>query len=159
MMGEDILKRIATIAICGALLGTAVATPAAVAKTPRLDLSISNFRFCQGESCTPLDAGYLRTSSGPAGLDNPQAVIDVKRGTSVYWIYRDSFCDMLGCPGHNVVFENGTPSGSRKGFVATGGTGKAIKVRITQKVGTTIRYFCSVNNHYETGMTGILQVV
>lgn len=147
------------VLICVALAAVALAPSAGAAKTPRLDLSISNFRFCEGESCTPLDAGYLRTSTGPAGLDNPQAVIEVKRGTIVYWIYRDSFCDMIGCPGHNVVFENGTPSGSRKGFVATGGIGKAIKVRITQKAGTTIRYFCSVNNHYETGMTGILQVV
>ncbi len=151
------MKRVIALLFVVAL--SAVAVPSAHAKAKRLDLTISNFRFCEGASCTPLDAGYLRTSSGPAGLDNPQAVIDVKRGTNVYWIYRDSFCDMLGCPGHNVIFENGTPSGSRKGFIATGGTGKAIKVRITQKVGTTIRYFCSVNNHYETGMTGILQVV
>ena len=153
------MRRIVTVMTCAVLLAVGVGVPAEAAKAPRLNLTISNFRFCEGETCTPLDIGYLRDSGGPVGVDNPQAVIEVKRGTNVYWIYRDGFCDMLGCPGHNVVFENGTPSGSRKGFVATGGTGKAIKVTIKDKVGTTIRYFCSVNNHYETGMTGILQVV
>ncbi|MGH2758556.1 MAG: plastocyanin/azurin family copper-binding protein [Actinomycetota bacterium] len=153
------MRRIVTVSTCVVLLAAAMGMPASAAKAPRLDLTISNFRYCEGESCTPLDVGYLRGSDGPVGVDNPQAPIEVKRGTNVYWIYRDGFCDMLGCPGHNVIFENGTPSGSRKGFVATGGTGKAIKVKIREKVGTTIRYFCSVNNHYETGMTGILHVV
>jgi plastocyanin len=96
---------------------------------------------------------------GPSGLDNPAGAIDVKRGTTVRWVYRDSFCDMIGCPGHNVVFENGTVQGTRKGFIAAGKMGQAINVKITQKVGTTIRYFCSVNNHYQEGMTGILNVV
>jgi plastocyanin len=153
------MRRIATVVVVSALLVIGSAGPIGAAKTPRLDLTISNFRFCQAETCTPVDVGYLRTSDGPAGLDNPAAAIDVKRGTIVYWIYQDGFCDTLGCPGHNVVFENGSASGVRKGFVAGGGTGKAIKVKITQKAGTTIRYFCSVNNHYETGMTGILNVV
>jgi hypothetical protein len=153
------MRRIATVAVCMGLLGALGPQIPAYAKTPRVNLTISNFRFCQAETCTPIDTAYLRTSDGPAGLENPAAAIDVKRGSIVYWIYQDEFCDTVGCPGHNVVFENGTASGVRKGFVAAGGTGKAIKVKITQKVGTTIQYFCSVNNHYETGMTGILNVV
>lgn len=158
MKGEGTtLKRIATIGTCAVLLAMVSWTPASAA--PHLSLSISNFRFCEPETCTPLDVGYVRDSGGPAAVDNPAAVIEVKRGTLVHWFYRDGFCDMIGCPGHNVVFENGTPNGSRQGFVAAGSTGKAIKVTIKDKVGTTIRYFCSVNNHYETGMTGILQVV
>ena len=132
--------------------------PAASA-APKLKLTISNFRFCQAASCTPLDVGYLRTDTGPAGVDNPPAVVEVKRGTTVSWVYMDGFCDMVGCPGHNVVFENGTVQGVRKGFVRSGQMGKAINVKIKEKVGTTIRYFCSVNAHYQEGMTGILQVV
>lgn len=151
------MKRIAVLLVAVGLVGIS-ATP--VHAAPKLKLSISNFRYCQAESCTPLDVGYVRTSMGPvSGLDNPQAVIEVKRGTVVSWVYRDASCDRFGCPGHNVVFENGTANGARKGFVAAGKTGKTINVKITQKVGTTIRYFCSVNNHYETGMTGILSVV
>lgn len=151
------MKKIASVAVLVAcLLGL---SPSAGAATPRLKLTISNFRFCEAASCTPLDAGYLRGADGPVmGTDNPLAIVDVKRGAVVSWIYRDGFCDMLGCPGHNVVFENGTPNGTRKGFVASGKMGKAINVKITQKAGTTIRYFCSVNNHYQDGMTGILRV-
>lgn len=152
------MNRIAALLIVLGL--SAVAGPSAYAKPKPLELSISNFRFCEAETCTPLDVGYLRTYTGPVeGFDNPEAVVDVKRGTVVSWMYRDSSCDMFGCPGHNVVFENGTANGKRKGFVASGQEGKSIKVQITQKVGTTIRYFCSVNNHYQEGMTSILHVV
>lgn len=152
------MRRTAAILVVAGLTG--IFGPSVEAATPkRLKISISNFRFCEAESCTPLDVGYLRTDMGPSGLDNPAGAIDVKRGTVVSWVYRDSFCDMIGCPGHNVVFENGTVQGSRKGFVAAGKTGKSINVKITQKAGTTIRYFCSVNNHYQEGMTGVLNVV
>ncbi len=153
------MRRIAVLLLVAGLSGLAGPSVEA-AKTKRLKITISNFRFCEAESCTPLDVGYLRTEMGPvAGTDNSQAAVDVKRGTVVSWVYRDSACDMFGCPGHNVIFENGTVQGTRKGFVASGKTGKSINVKITQKVGTTIRYFCSVNNHYQEGMTGILNVV
>lgn len=155
------MRRIVAACACAGMLVAGWAVPAHTAEASRVDITISNFRYCQADTCTPADAGYLRTADGPVdGLDNPVAVIDVKRGANVYWLYQDSFCDALGgCPGHNVVFEDGSVQGDRKGFVAAGGTGKAIKVEITQAVGTTIRYFCSVNNHYETGMTGIINVV
>jgi plastocyanin len=148
------------LVVLSALLTTVGPHAVVEAKTPTLKLTMSNFRFCAAESCTPLDVGYVRTDMGPAdGLDNPEAPIDVKQGTIVSWVYRDGTCDRFGCPGHNVVFENGTVQGVRKGFVASGQQGKAINVRIRDKVGTTLRYFCSVNNHYQEGMTGILQVV
>jgi plastocyanin len=133
--------------------------PAAAA--PKVKLTISNFRYCTAESCSPLDTAYVRGGDGPVmGTDNPQAVIEVKRGSMVSWVYRDSFCDGTeGCPGHNVVFENGTPQGSRKGFAPARKGAKTINVKITQKKGTTIRYFCSVNSHYQYGMTGAIRVV
>lgn len=152
------MKRLAAVLAVAAVI-LSVGPNEAASAAPKVKLSISNFRFCTAETCSPLDTGYLRGADGPVmGTDNPLAIVDVKRGVVVSWIYRDGFCDMLGCPGHNVVFENGTPNGTRKGFVASGKTGKAINVKITQKAGTTIRYFCSVNNHYQDGMTGILRV-
>ncbi len=152
------MKRFFVVLACAGLLVAAV--PAEAAKPRTLELSISNFRYCAAEMCSPLDVGYLRTSDGPvAGLDNPLAAIEVKRGTTVFWVYRDGFCDTVGCPGHNVIFENGTVQGVRKGFTPAGQGEKKIKAKINQKVGTTIRYFCSVNDHYQEGMTGVLQVI
>ncbi len=151
------MRRIAVLLLVMGLAG--LAGPQIGAAPKALELSMSNFRFCEGASCTPLDVGYLRTEMGPLGPDNPQAAIDVKRGTIVTWVYRDSTCDMFGCPGHNVVFENGSVQGVRKGFTPSGQGEKKISVKITQKAGTSIRYFCSVNNHYQEGMTGILNVV
>jgi hypothetical protein len=72
------------------MLAVGMAATPTDAKTRRLKLTISNFRYCEGQSCTPLDFGYLRTSSGPVmGTDNPTAAVDVKRGTIVTWVYRD----------------------------------------------------------------------
>jgi plastocyanin len=132
---------------------------AAAKPPPKLNLAISNFRFCPSAPCTPLDAGYLRTNSGPvSGTDNPLATIDVKRGTTVVWTYMDSTCDAInGCPGHNIWFENGGV-GVKKGAVPSNKGPKTITVKINEKPGTTIRYFCTVNGHYMIGMTGILHV-
>jgi plastocyanin len=131
----------------------------AAAKPPKLQLAISNFRYCKTAPCTPLDAAYLRTDTGPVdGSDNSQAVINVKRGTTVVWTYRDSTCNAInGCPGHNIYFENGG-AGIKKGFVPSNKGPKTIVVKISQKPGTTIRYFCTVNGHYMVGMTGVLHV-
>lgn len=128
------------------------------AQPHKLNLAISNFRFCMAAPCAPLDIGYLRTNSGPvSGSDNPNAVISVKRGTTVVWKYADSTCNAIsGCTGHNIWFENGGV-GVKKGAVPSNSS-KTITVRITQKPGTTIRYFCTVNGHYMIGMTGILHV-
>ena len=141
---------------CTAML--ALPGAAQAAKAPRLNLVIDNFRFCSAAPCTPLDAGYVRTDTGPvSGTDNPFATINVKRGTTVVWKYMDSTCNAIsGCPGHNIYFENGR-AGVKKGFVPANSS-KTINVKITQKRGTTIRYFCTVNGHYMVGMTGILHV-
>ena len=150
------MRRLVVGAMCALLLTLCV--PGAQA-APKLELSISNFRFCAAEACTPLDTGYVRTDMGALGPDLPLGTITVKRGTTVVWVYRDGFCDTIGCSGHNVVFEDGSLQGKRKGFTPSGQGEKKISVRITQKAGTTIRYFCSVNNHYQEGMTGVLSVV
>jgi plastocyanin len=133
---------------------------AAQAKAPpRVQLTISNFRYCKAASCSPLDAGYLRTDTGPvARTDNPQGTIDVKRGSMVVWTYRDSTCNAIsGCSGHNIYFENGG-AGVKKGAVPSNKGPKTITVKITQKPGTLIRYYCTVNGHYMFGMTGILRI-
>jgi hypothetical protein len=153
-------KLLAATVLAIALTGAIPSVPAAAAtKPPKVTLTISNFRYCKAASCTPLDMGYLRPDNAPVG-DNPLGgTVSVKSGSLVSWVYHDDLCDSIdGCTGHNIYFENGKPTGVRKGFVPSNKGAKAINVLITQKKGTTIRYFCTVNSHYQTGMTGILKV-
>jgi plastocyanin len=129
-----------------------------------VDVTMSNFRYCTTPACSPADVGYVRLSSGPvAGSDNPNSIVDVPEGSTVQWVYRDAgpgSCDFIAqCPGHNVRFENGTPDGEKIGAARARNGPTTISVTITQKPGELIRYFCSVNNHYQTGMTAILRVV
>lgn len=147
------------IAIVLASLVVPGTAQAAAKKPPRVTLTISNFRYCKAAECSALDVGYLRTDSGPVpGADNPRAPVDVKRGSVVVWVYRDGMCDDAdGCPGHNIYYENGA-TGVRKGFVPARKGAKTITVKVNEKRGTTIRYFCTVNGHYMLGMTGILRV-
>jgi hypothetical protein len=151
------------LALVIVIAGPAVSSVQA-AESETVELSMSNFRYCAEKACTPLDAGYLRTENGPVpGADNPQGVVDVPEGSTVRWIYRDvgpGSCDSFEqCPGHNVKFEDGTGEGAGKGFVKSrSGTG-AVTATIRQSAGELIRYFCSVNDHYQLGMTGILRVV
>jgi hypothetical protein len=157
------MTKIRTTLVAGcliAMLAPQVGADAKAKKPPTLKLTISNFRYCQAESCSPLDAGYLRTADGPvAGFDNPNAIIDVKRGSVVVWTYRDGLCDSIsGCPGHNVTLDSGGPAGKRVGFAAARAGAKTIKLKVAQKKGTLVRYFCSVNNHYQYGTSGILRV-
>jgi plastocyanin len=153
--------RLITIAalIAAMFAPTAPAHAAAKKKPPTVRLSMSNFRFCPEMECTPFDVGYLRPTGTPIpGSDNPLEIVEVKRGTLVSWVYRDAQCDGAdGCGGHNVYFENGG-AGQRKGFAPARKGARTINVRITQKPGTTIRYFCTVNGHDQIGMTGILEV-
>jgi hypothetical protein len=155
------MKKALVLLACALIVAGAVPAEAATKKPPTVKLTISNFRYCAADTCTPLDIGYLRPDTAPlAGTDNPLAAVDVKRGSYVSWTYRDAQCDGAdGCAGHNVLFENGKPTGKRIGFVPARKGQRSIKTRITQKSGTTIRYYCSVNNHYQTGMTGILNVI
>lgn len=129
-----------------------------------VELSMSNFRYCAGSTCAPTDVGYLRTSNGPVPTaDNPSQVIDVPQGSTVRWIYRDKgpgSCDSFeGCSGHNVRLEDGSANGTSVGAARSRGGELAITTKITQDAGTMIRYFCSINDHYQMGMTGILRVV
>jgi plastocyanin len=154
------LRGVALLVCTVAMLVPASTSGAKPAPKPGLILTMSNFRFCQAETCTPFDVGYLRPGDAPIeGSDNSLAAVDVKQGTLVRWIYRDSACDAFSCGGHNIYYENGKPSGVKKGFAASNKGPTKIDIRITQKKGTTIRYFCTVNGHYMTGMTGILNVI
>lgn len=158
-------KRTATLlAALLVMVGPPVGELRAAAETT-VELTMSNFRYCATATCSPADQGYVRLSSGPvAGSDNPNSIVDVAEGSTVRWVYRDTgpgSCDFFGtrCPGHNVRFEDGTPDGVRIGAARARSGPTVITVTITQKPGTLIRYFCSIDNHYEIGMTGILRVV
>ena len=79
----------------------------------KVEITISNFQYCQSDICTFANHAYLRpTVAGPVLEDvvvNPQGVVEVRRGDTVTWTYRDTtWCDnVAGCPGHDVVFEDG----------------------------------------------------
>ena len=153
-----IIRGVAIVGLALALLVPVAADAKTKAKPkPGLVLTMSNFHFCASETCTPLDTGYLRPNGAPIeGTDNPLAVIDVKAGTLVRWMYRDQLCDAFSCGGHNIWFENGK-SGVKKGFAASNKGATFIDVKLPKTKGT-IRYFCTVNGHDQTGMTGILNV-
>jgi plastocyanin len=153
------MTALAALIIVAAPVGEARAAGSTV------EVTMSNFRYCTTPTCSPADVGYLRLSSGPvAGTDNPNGIVDVPEGGTVQWVYRDAgpgSCDFFGarCPGHNVRFEDGTPEGTKVGAARSNSGPTTITATITQKAGTLIRYFCSVNGHYQMGMTGILRVV
>jgi plastocyanin len=131
------------------------------AESETTELTMSNFRYCAATTCTPADAGYLRTQNGPvAGTENPNGIVDVLDGSTVTWVYRDvgpGSCDSFDqCPGHNVVFEDDS---ARVGFAKSRSGTTTITAKINQPSGGLIRYFCSVNDHYQLGMTGVLRVV
>ena len=129
-----------------------------------VELTMSNFRYCAATTCTPADQGYLRTTDGPVpAADNPHGIVDVPDGATVRWVYRDvgpGSCDSFDqCPGHNVRFEDGTAEGTRIGAARSRSGQPTITATINQSSGGLIRYFCSINDHYQLGMTGILRVV
>lgn len=128
-----------------------------------VELSMSNFRYCAAHSCTPADQGYVRTKGGPVpGSDNPAAIVEVPEGATVRWVYRDvgpGSCDSFEqCPGHNVRLDDGSGNGPSLGFTRSRRGEAAIVTTIHQPPGTLIRYYCSVNDHYQLGMTGLLRV-
>lgn len=150
---------LALVLVTGPLAGQGrAAEPATV------ELSMSYYRYCAAETCTPADQAYVRSDSGPVpGADNPVSVVEVPAGGTVQWTYRDTgpgSCDSVeGCGGHNVVFEDGTAEGTTIGFTESRSGPGTISATITQQPGETIRYFCTIGDHYRLGMTGILQVV
>ena len=155
------------IALCMLVL----AIPLAVALPSRaatVNLTVSNFRFCSGNSCLPFDFVYVRNPTGN-GLLNQNALAAtlifrevVHPGDTVVWTYRDSLCDAIaGCPGHAVCFENGTADGAcgnRLLNARSGPVSASFTVPAATPSGTLIRYFCNVNAHYAFGMTGALLV-
>ena len=157
------VKKAAVLALLMLVGGPAV-VDANGAAPGTVELTMSNFRYCAGQTCSPLDQGYVRSSDGPVpGTDNPKGIIDIPEGSTVTWVYRDTgpgSCDFFeGCPGHNVRIEDGTSEGTRVGAAKSHSGATTITTTITQKSGTLIRYFCSINKHYQTGMTAILRVV
>jgi plastocyanin len=134
------------------------------AESGAVELTMSNFRYCAATTCTLADQGYVRTENGPVpAADNPHGIVDVPEGSTVRWVYRDvgpGSCDSFEqCPGHNVRFEDGTAKGAGIGSAKARSGTVTITTTINQKSGELIRYFCSINDHYRLGMTGILRVV
>ena len=149
------------LGVLGLVLGPAA--PGSANGPANVELSMSNFRYCAASSCNPADVGYVRTKDGPVpGADNPAAVVDVPAGATVRWVYRDAgpgSCDSFEqCAGHNVRLDDGSAKGTGLGFARSRGGETAITTTIRQPAGTLIRYFCSVNDHYQLGMTGLLRV-
>jgi hypothetical protein len=163
MRMRSVLLKATVIASLLVVFGPAGEPGAATGDT--VELTISNFRYCKTPPCSPGDQGYVRLSGGPvAGADNPSAIVDVPAGSTVTWVYRDTgpgSCDFMGdqCRGHDIRFEDGTPQGLKMGFAAARSGLTTVAVKIWQPAGTLVRYFCSVDNHYQTGQTGILRVV
>lgn len=157
-----------SLAMKGAVLAAVVvlagpAVNADGAESDTVELTISNFRYCATPTCTPGDQGYVRAGESPMpGSDNPRAIVDVPQGSTVRWVYRDvgpGSCDFFEqCPGHNVRFEDGTTEGTSVGGVRSRSGNPVITTTITQGAGELIRYFCSINDHYQLGMTGLLRV-
>ena len=158
-----------------ALLALALAVPLGAllpGRAATVNLTVSNFRFCEGSSCLPTNIVYVRNPTGN-GLINQNALAAtlifrkvVHAGDTVVWTYRDSFCDMLNtaplvCPGHRVCFENGTAlgdCGNRTLNARSGAVTVSWTVPAGTKSGRLFRYFCNINNHYVFGMTGALLV-
>jgi hypothetical protein len=133
-----------------------------------VNLTVSNFRYCSGETCLPIDFVYVRNPTGN-GLIHQNALAAtvvfrkvVHPGDTVVWTYRDSLCDAIGgCPGHAVCFENGTSEGDCGNRILNARSGPvtaSYTVPASTPSGTLIRYFCNVNAHYVFGMTDALLV-
>jgi len=156
------MRRIAaSIAVAAALVVPLTGSGAARAAAGTVNLTISNFRYCQRAVpvCVPTDQGYSRTANGPSG-DGPAAPVPVHAGDTVVWAYQDNLCSAFqgGCPGHEVRLEGATaPVAPLVAWNNPGGT-ITYQVPLTATSGTLIRYYCSINNHWQFGMTGILQV-
>ena len=143
-------------------------------------ITMSYFRYCQDDACTPDQFAYVKTRPlpvlpGPTPtplVDNSRGVVDVRPGDTVVWTYDDPLCDFndgpggspspVYCPGHNVIFEDGSVVSPLIDARATPRDSFSWTVPETATSGTVIRYYCEPNpgnRHYEIGMTGALRVV
>ena len=161
------MRRIAVgLAVAAAALVPMVGSgPVRAAAT--VNLTISNFRYCSRAApvCLPTDQAYTRTASGPtAGSDTPSAFVAVHPGDTVVWTYEDNVCSAFqgGCSGHEVRLDDGSqvPPAPAVGTATYTPLGQTITYQVpaTAAPGTLIRYYCNINNHWQFGMTGILQV-
>jgi hypothetical protein len=109
---------------------------------------VSNFRFCTQAPCLPTSSAYLRGPAGPiAGTDNEEAFLVVAPGDTATWTYRDDACDLARCPGHEVRIEDGTPEGTRVGFMpaVAGEATLTWVVPAGAAPDSVIRYFCRLS--------------
>jgi plastocyanin len=149
--------------VCVLLLLPAVGlAPAHAATTVKVQLS--NFRFCadSASACTPADIAYapdLTKGGVPlAEQYNPNAVITAHRGDTVQWRYADTGgCDAISiCPGHEVRLASGTVVGY---MTARNGV-EYVRYTIPLNAHTGyLPYRCTINQHYQYGMTGVLNVL
>jgi len=138
-------------------------------RIPVVNLAINSFRYCKTAPCDITDTAYLRSPLGGVLYENKDAFITIKAGSIVRWTYKDTGtpgCDEfnfgpVNCPGHEVRLENGTPGGGKLiGFAAA----RSSKLQTISwyiplnYAGRTIHYFCSINNHYAFGLTGVLVI-
>ena len=144
-----------------------------------VNITMSYFRYCLGEVCTPDQFAYVRLAPPaprgptlPPAADNPRGAIEARPGDRIVWTYNDPLCDFndgagggpspIDCPGHNVLFEDGSVTSPLMLARTDPPETFSWKVPRTTAPGTVIRYYCEPlpgNAHYQIGMTGILRIV
>ena len=142
---------------------------ASIRRPPVVNLMINSFRYCKAAPCSPTDSAYLRSPLGGSLFDNSGAAITVKAGSIVRWTYEDNGtagCDAFNfgpanCPGHEVRIDNGTQNGGRQIGYAAARSSKPQVISFfipLNYAGSTIHYFCNINNHWAFGLTGVLKI-
>lgn len=144
-----------------------------------VNITMSYFRYCLDEVCTPDQFAYVRLGPPappgptlPPAADNPRGVIEARPGDRIVWTYDDPLCDFndgpgggpsdIYCPGHNVLFEDGSVTSPLIGARTDPPETFSWTVPTTTTPGSIIRYYCAPapdNRHYQIGMTGILRIV
>ncbi|HVE92437.1 MAG TPA: hypothetical protein VNE62_09100 [Actinomycetota bacterium] len=140
-----------------------------------VEITMSFFRYCREDVCTPDQFAYVKTEPPgptlPPPADNPRGIVDVRPGDRIVWTYDDPLCDFndgpgggpspILCPGHNVIFEDGSVTSPLMRARANPQDTFSWTVPTTATPGTKIRYYCEPLEipHYQAGMTGILQIV
>ena len=144
-----------------------------------VNTTMSYFRYCLEEVCTPDQFAYVRRGppapSGPTlppAADNPRGIIDARPGDRIVWTHNDPLCDFndgagggpspIDCPGHNVLFEDGSVKSPLIRARTDPAETFSWTVPVTMAPGSIIRYYCEPLpdlRHYEIGMTGILRIV